>query len=104
MALLGALLLLGHVTTPVLRAAIDLVLAPLAAAGSMTLTLYTAHIVFMNSPLDNFDATQGYVVQVVVAVLFALLWRQTVGRGPLESLTTWTARRAAGAPHRAPLI
>ena len=103
-ALLGALLLLGHVTTPVLRAAIDLVLAPLAAAGSMTLTLYTAHIVFMNSPLDNFDATQGYVVQVVVAVLFALLWRQTVGRGPLESLTTWTARRAAGAPHRAPLI
>ena len=103
-ALLGALLLLGHVTTPVLRAAIDLVLAPLAAAGSMTLTLYTAHIVFMNSPLDNFDATQGYVVQVVVAVLFALLWRQTVSRGPLESLTTWTARRAAGAPHRAPLI
>jgi hypothetical protein len=94
-ALLGALLLLGHVTTPALRTLIDLVLAPLAAAGSMTLTLYTAHIMFMNSPLDDFDATPGYVVQAVVALLFALAWRQVVGRGPLESLTTWTARRMA---------
>jgi uncharacterized membrane protein len=100
-ALLGALLLLGHVTTPVLRTAIDFVLAPLAAAGSMTLTLYTAHIMFMNSPLDDFDATPGYILQAVVALLFALAWRQAVGRGPLEALTTWTAHRAAGAPHQA---
>ena len=53
----------------------------------MTLTLYTAHIVFMNSPLDDFDATTGYLVQVVAALLFALVWQQGVGRGPLESLT-----------------
>ena len=94
-ALLGALLLLGHVTVPVLRRATDLVLAPLAAAGSMTLTLYTAHIVFMNSPLDDFDATTGYLVQVVAALLFALVWRQRVGRGPLESLTAWASHRPA---------
>jgi hypothetical protein len=77
------------VTTPMpgLRRAIDLVLAPLAAAGSMTLTLYTAHIVFMNSPLDEFDPTPGYVVQVVAALLFALVWRRRVGRGPLEGVT-----------------
>ena len=99
-ALLGALLLLGHVATPVLRRAIDLVLTPLAAAGSMTLTLYTAHIVFMNSPLDDFDATPGYLVQAVAALLFALGWRQVVGRGPLETLTAWTARQAAGAGRR----
>ena len=80
MALLGALLLLGHVTMPVLRRAIDLVLAPLVTAGSMTLALYTTHIVFMNSPFDDFEATAGYVVQAVAAQLFALGWRQVVGR------------------------
>ena len=95
-ALLGSLLLLGHLTTPVLRKAIDLALAPLAAAGSMTLTLYTAHIVFMNSPLDVFGATSGYLVQVMVALLFAQVWRRRVGRGPLEWLTTAATRRTAG--------
>ena len=33
------------------------VLRPLAAAGAMTLTLYTGHILFLNSPLDAYDAT-----------------------------------------------
>ncbi len=93
-ALLGGLLLLGHVTVPVLARTTTVVLAPLAAAGSMTLTLYTAHVLFMNSPLDQFEAVPGYVVQVVVALLFALAWRQAVGRGPLESLANWAARRA----------
>ncbi len=96
-ALVGALLLLGHVTVPVLARAVAVVLAPLAAAGSMTLTLYTAHIVFMNSPLDVFDPVPGYLTQVVTALLFALAWRQAVGRGPLE----WTANWAAGRARRA---
>jgi uncharacterized membrane protein len=93
-ALLGALLLLGHVKVPALRRIVVVVLAPLAAAGSMTLTLYTAHVVFMNSPLDTFDAVPGYVVQVVTALLFALAWWQAVGRGPLESAANWAAGRA----------
>ena len=96
-ALVGALLLLGHVTVPVLARTVTVVLAPLAAAGSMTLTLYAAHIVFMNSPLDVFDAVPGYLTQVVTALLFALAWRQAVGRGPLE----WTANWAAGRARRA---
>lgn len=96
-ALLGAVLLLGHVTVPGLRRVIDPVLAPLAAAGSMTLTLYTAHIVFMNSPLDVLGAVPGYMLQVVTALLFALVWRRSVGRGPLEMLVTWAAHRAAAA-------
>jgi hypothetical protein len=101
-ALLGVLLLLGHVTQPMLRRAIAVVLAPLAAAGSMTLTLYTAHVVFMNSPLDVFGDVAGYLVQVVGALLFALAWRQAVGRGPLESMVTVAAtraRRAVGQAH-----
>jgi hypothetical protein len=102
LALLGALLLLGHVKAPALRRMTTAVLVPLAAAGSMTLTLYTAHLVFMNSPLDDFEAVPGYLVQVAVALLFALAWRQAVGRGPLESLVNWVAgrvREAAGRRH-----
>jgi hypothetical protein len=101
-ALLGALLLLGHLTAPALGKMITAALAPLAAAGSMPLTLYTAHVVFMSSPLDVFDAVPGYVVQVVTAMLVALAWRQAVGRGPLESLanvvSAWAQHAVRGAP------
>lgn len=96
-ALLGALLLLGHVTVPVLAQMIAVVIGPLAAAGSMPLTLYTAHVVFMSSPLDVFDALPGYVVQVVSALLFAMAWRQAVGRGPLEALVNVVSTRARDA-------
>jgi uncharacterized membrane protein len=93
-ALLGALLLLGHVTAPAARRVVTAVLGPLTAAGSMILTIYTAHVVFLNSPLDVFSPLAGYLVQVAAALLFALGWRQAVGRGPLESLARWASRRA----------
>ncbi|MQA12981.1 MAG: DUF1624 domain-containing protein [Pseudonocardiaceae bacterium] len=101
-ALLAAMLLLTHVVRPVLRRVIIAVLTPLAAVGALTLTVYTAHVVFMNSPLDSFGAVTGYVVQVVVALAVALAWRQAVGRGPLEAGVTWLARRARSAATRAP--
>jgi len=85
-ALIGGMLLLAR--------SWPLLLAPLAAAGSMTLTLYTAHILFMNSPLDVFPATPGYVIQVVFALSFAVIWHATFGRGPLESLTTAASKAA----------
>ncbi|MGI8458162.1 MAG: heparan-alpha-glucosaminide N-acetyltransferase domain-containing protein [Propionibacteriaceae bacterium] len=94
LAVVGAMLLLGHVTAPALRRVIHLFTAPLAAAGSMTLTLYTAHVVFMNSPLDQFTPMGGYIFQVVAVLLFALGWRQAVGRGPLETAVTAVANRA----------
>lgn len=93
-AVLGALLLVGHATAPFARRALAVIIGPLAAAGSMVLTIYTAHVVFMNSPLDSFAPVTGFVVQVVVALLFALAWRQAVGRGPLEAVATWAARGA----------
>jgi uncharacterized membrane protein len=85
-ALLGGLLLLGR------RA--GRFLLPLAAAGGMTLTLYTAHVLFINSPLDRLAATPGYLVQVAVAMAFAVVWRARVGRGPLEGLAAGAARTA----------
>lgn len=95
-AVLGATLMLGHITAPALQRGLRLVTAPLAAAGTMTLTLYAAHIVFMNSPLDQFSPVGGYVFQVVAVLLLALGWRQAVGRGPLETLVTAVATQARG--------
>jgi uncharacterized membrane protein len=100
-AVLGAMLLLGHVAAPMLQRVIHVVTAPLAAAGTMTLTLYTAHVVFMNSPLDQFTPVGGYVFQVAGVLLFALGWRQAVGRGPLETAVTAVATRSRAWAERA---
>jgi hypothetical protein len=70
------------------------VLAPIAAAGSMTLTLYTAHVLFLNSPWDVFEPTAGYVLQVLAVLGFAVAWRGAVGRGPLEAVAADAARTA----------
>ncbi|HLR97784.1 MAG TPA: hypothetical protein VK053_24910, partial [Jiangellaceae bacterium] len=90
-ALLGGMLLLADSASrdwPILRAVLD----ALGMIGAMTLTLYTAHVMYMNSPLDVFDSTTGYLIQVAVAVLFALIWRVYFDRGPLEALVTRAAR------------
>src|SRR5215218_3556479 len=85
-ALLGGMLLLAR------RA--ERFLLPIAAAGGMTLTLYTAHVLFINSPLDAFGATAGYLLQVVAVLVFAVVWRKAVARGPLEQLAADAAGRA----------
>ncbi len=96
MALLGVMLLVGHLTHPILEGLIIAVQAPLAAAGSMTLTFYTAHLLFINSDYDIFSATTGYLVQVVAVLLIGLAWRATVGRGPLEMLVLALSRTRSG--------
>jgi uncharacterized membrane protein len=93
-ALLGALLLASRPTRPLLRGLTTLTLTPLAAAGSMTLTLYTAHIVFINSDYDTYDATTGYLIQATTALLVGLCWRAAVGRGPLEGMVSVLAAHA----------
>ncbi|MEW2384719.1 heparan-alpha-glucosaminide N-acetyltransferase domain-containing protein [Micromonospora sp. NPDC047707] len=91
-ALLGVMLLASRVAHPFPRRALSLLLVPLAAAGSMTLTFYTAHIVFINSGLDSFDPMVGYVWQIVAIVLVGTAWWATAGRGPLEGAVTLLAR------------
>jgi hypothetical protein len=65
---------------------------PLAATGSMTLTLYTAHVLALTkgSPLLMDDPLHLWLTHVAVAVAVATLWRTLIGRGPLE----WLAARA----------
>jgi len=64
--------------------AVPRLLAPLAAVGSMPLTLYTAHVVLLGST-DTSDPVRYYWLQVAAALVFATLWRRAVGRGPLEA-------------------
>ena len=89
--MIGVLLLLDRVRHP----AVALVQAPLAAAGAMTLTFYTLHVLFLNSPVDVYDPVPGYVLQVVAVLLLGLAWRASAGRGPLESLASAAGARAA---------
>jgi uncharacterized membrane protein len=77
LALLGAMLLLARVVWPLL--------VPLAAAGGMTLTLYSTHVLLLGSGWLPPDPTTSYLVQVVLFLAGATLWRTFVGRGPLEA-------------------
>ncbi|MET0191315.1 MAG: hypothetical protein ABW212_20115, partial [Pseudonocardia sediminis] len=94
LAVIGAALLLGHAARRGAGRILNVVLVPLAAAGSMTLTLYTASILFMNSPLDTFEPVPGYLLQVVAALAFGLVWARLVGRGPVEALVSRLAHAA----------
>jgi uncharacterized membrane protein len=60
-------------------------LQPLAAAGGMPLTLYSAHVVLLGAT-ETDEPVRYYLAQVVAALVVAALWRRFVGRGPLEAL------------------
>jgi uncharacterized membrane protein len=80
---LGACLLLARVAGPLL--------VPLAAVGSMPLTLYSLHLVVLHTT-DGDDPTRYYLLQVGTALVVAPLWRALVGRGPLEALLALISR------------
>lgn len=74
---------------------------PLAATGSMTLTLYTAHVLSLakGTPLlPTDDRLRLWLGQVVIVIVIATLWRTLVGRGPLE----WLAAQVADLARRPP--
>ncbi|WP_242623053.1 heparan-alpha-glucosaminide N-acetyltransferase domain-containing protein [Pseudonocardia sediminis] len=100
LAVLGAALLLAHVGRPVAARLLGHLLRPLAAAGSMTLTLYVLSLLFMNSPLDEFEALPGYLFQIVMAMTIAVVWRKAVGRGPLEAALSILATAAGNRVRR----
>ena len=84
------------------RRTVTVLLAPLAAAGSMTLDPLHRPRRLHELAARRVRRVPGYLVQVVTALLFALAWRQAVGRGPLESTAKGgrAARRAAGGAGR----
>jgi len=100
LAVIGAMLLLDRLAGSGPARVVRLVGVPLAAAGSMTLTLYTASVLFMSSDLDVYEPMAGFLVQVAAGVVFAVMWRKAMGKGPLESLVSWAAHRSRAAVDR----
>ncbi|GAB3352622.1 heparan-alpha-glucosaminide N-acetyltransferase domain-containing protein [Modestobacter lapidis] len=87
LAVLGVCILIGRTTTTLLR--------PLAAAGSMTLTLYCLHLLMLSWPVMPGGPT-GFLIQTAVLIAFALIWSRTHTRGPFEEIVA----EAAGAARR----
>jgi hypothetical protein len=60
---------------------------PLAAVGSMPLTVYALHLVVIAGWPDLSHGATTWWGFVVGSVVFAMTWRRFLGRGPLERLT-----------------
>ena len=101
LVVLGVCILVGRTTTALLR--------PLAAAGSMTLTLYSLHLLLLSWTAMPGGWT-GLLIQTVLVVAFALVWSRYHARGPLEELVaqaTGAVRRrvqSVTAPRREALV
>lgn len=84
-------------------------LGAFACVGSMSLTLYTAHVVVTDA-LQRNVATEAaavghvgsleFLAQVAAALLLATLWRRSYSRGPLEQLVHAVSFAAAHAVTR----
>ncbi|MGX5358582.1 heparan-alpha-glucosaminide N-acetyltransferase domain-containing protein [Kocuria sp. KH4] len=72
----------------------EVLLLPLVAAGSMTLTLYSAHLLALNLEVHYERPVLWFLVQAAAAVGFALLWRRSRGQGPLERAVAGVSRAA----------
>ncbi|WP_347057293.1 heparan-alpha-glucosaminide N-acetyltransferase domain-containing protein [Blastococcus sp. HT6-30] len=88
LVVLGICILIGRTTTALLR--------PLAAAGSMTLTIYSLHLLMLSAPGFPGGDLDGLLLQLAVVVAFALVWSRFHARGPLEELVA----EATGAVRR----
>ena len=86
LAVLGLCLLLIRRPWPVVL--------PLVAVGSMTLSAYSAHVVLLSTVLPR-TMDHAWLWHAVVLMTGALLWRITVGQGPLEYLTQRASRAVA---------
>lgn len=84
-AALGAVLLLARFTTEPLM--------PLAAMGSMTLTLYSAHLLVLATGFLEDQPDASLVIQIAIAAIFAAVWRRIHDHGPLEGLVATATKR-----------
>ncbi|CAA9420319.1 MAG: hypothetical protein AVDCRST_MAG66-2603 [uncultured Pseudonocardia sp.] len=90
-AVLGVALLLTRVP------AVARLLGPLAAAGSMSLTLYSAHLVVLTTGVLEDEPLLLLLAMAVGALVLAAAWRGWFRQGPLEALVA----KPAGAARRA---
>jgi uncharacterized membrane protein YeiB len=100
-AVIGLATLLGEVPGGAGRG-IRIVLYPVAAAGGMALTIYTAHAIALalvrdavSGGADRWTYPDAVLpVLIVTALLLATLWRVFLGAGPIERLLRLLTRLA----------
>ena len=98
-AIIGLATLLGSLPEPAGRG-IRFVLFPVAAAGGMALSLYTAQAIALTivREANRIDAERWVYpeatlpVLIVSALVIGTLWRLFLGAGPLERLLRWLTR------------
>ena len=66
-------------------------LLPLSAMGSMTLTVYSAHLLGLSAQL-HYDQPMWFLIHMGVALVFALIWHKVFGQGPLERVVAGIVR------------
>ncbi|NLE97648.1 MAG: DUF1624 domain-containing protein [Propionibacterium sp.] len=71
-------------------------LTPLLAAGSMTLTMYTAHLVFITFIDSGTLPLLWFAIQIGGALILATVWKMSVGRGPFEGFVARVSKWTAG--------
>lgn len=96
MALMAGFLLLARVA--------ENALTPMTAAGTMTLTLYSTHLVFITLADIETLSFLWFAIQIGVAALFATAWHFSLGRGPLEQVVATSSRVVSAAVNRAGLV
>ena len=89
---IGACLGLAHVT----GSAMSL----LAVPGSMTLTLYSLHVVLVQL-LGDLSEVLHFGLQLVLLTTFAMVWHKWFARGPLEELLNLLTRAILRRPKNA---
>lgn len=94
LAVLGACLLIPRKA--------ELVLAPLAAMGSMTFTLYTVHLLVLALQVHYDLPALWFILHLLAAAIFALAWRKAFGQGPLERIVSTSAKGARTLVMRTP--
>lgn len=92
----GAALLVLGVCLLVAPTVAGWLLVPLAAAGSMTLSLYSGHVIAVLLGLPGASGGVDWAVHAMVAVALATVWRTRFTRGPLEAGTAALVDAVAG--------
>ncbi|MGQ1837320.1 heparan-alpha-glucosaminide N-acetyltransferase domain-containing protein [Kocuria turfanensis] len=75
--------------------AVDRVLTPLTAMGSMTFTLYVIHLLVMWLELFWDAPYPWFWGQILAFGLVAVLWQRSLGQGPLEKLVSRSTKAIA---------
>jgi uncharacterized membrane protein len=104
----AATLTLTALARPVVRRVAGTILSPVVAMGAMPLSIYTIQLVVISfakrveNGVVTDDSWQLLIGLIAGSMIFALVWRRYVGRGPLELLLRWASGRdradAAAAP------